>query len=242
MTKHILTGVLALWLSLSFTACSDKDSKETTTTPMSATADGSETRTDHTDLSGLKFDVPAGVMTVKGLKTPAAFAQISPESERSAAYFTELSKVILHPRCSNCHPRDGGGPTQGDDMHPHSPPMIRGQDMGPDAMMCNSCHGTDNVTFSSMEGSVPGADPWLLAPETMGWAGMTDIGALCEQIKNKDRNGGRSLAEIAHHNGVDHLVGWAWNPGEGRSPAPGTQDVFGALTKAWAETGGHCPD
>jgi hypothetical protein len=39
----------------------------------------------------------------------------------------------------------------------------------------------------------------------------------------------------------DHLVGWAWNPGDGRKPAPGTQAQFGALVQAWIDTGAKCP-
>jgi hypothetical protein len=39
----------------------------------------------------------------------------------------------------------------------------------------------------------------------------------------------------------DSLVGWGWNPGTGREPAPGTQKEFGALAKAWVESGAACP-
>ena len=39
----------------------------------------------------------------------------------------------------------------------------------------------------------------------------------------------------------DSLVGWAWAPGVGRTPAPGTQAEFGTLMRAWADSGAHCP-
>ena len=55
------------------------------------------------------------------------------------------------------------------------------------------------------------------------------------------RNGGRSLAELIHHIGEDTLVGWAWAPGYGRQPAPGTQKQAGALVEAWVKTGAACP-
>ncbi|MCI5048619.1 MAG: hypothetical protein MRY59_14045 [Aquisalinus sp.] len=181
----------------------------------------------------------AGVMELKGLKTPASFSSMTDDTERAAAIFTEMSKVLLHPRCSNCHPRYGG-PTQGDNMEPHEPPMVRGAGLGPDAMGCDTCHGKENVAYASMEGSVPGAEPWLLAPESMGWAGATPA-ELCVQIKDENLNGGRSLEDLIEHNTVDHLVNWAWNPGEGRTPAPGEQALFGALTSAWVEAGAHCP-
>ena len=44
-----------------------------------------------------------------------------------------------------------------------------------------------------------------------------------------------------HHIGEDTLVGWAWAPGAGRSPAPGTQKQAGALVEAWVKTGAACP-
>lgn len=176
---------------------------------------------------------------INGLQTPAAFADINDAGLRASALFEEMAKVMLHPRCANCHPREGG-PTQGDDFSPHNPPVIRGNGLGATAMECTACHGSANVEYASMEGSVPGAEPWLLAPQSMGWHGATPA-ELCAQIKDLERNGGRSLDDLVSHNSKDHLVNWAWNPGAGRSSAPGDQATFGALTAAWAEAGGGCP-
>jgi len=50
----------------------------------------------------------------------------------------------------------------------------------------------------------------------------------------------RSKSSI-HHIGEDTLVGWAWAPGYGRQPAPGTQKQAGALVEAWVKTGAACP-
>ena len=61
------------------------------------------------------------------------------------------------------------------------------------------------------------------------------------QIKDNERNGGMSLAQLVYHMGEDKLVGWAWNSGRGRTPAPGTQKAFGELMKAWIDLGGACP-
>jgi hypothetical protein len=54
------------------------------------------------------------------------------------------------------------------------------------------------------------------------------------------RNGNRSLQELAHHMRED--IGWAWAPGFGRRPAPGTQKQAGALFEAWVRTGAVCPN
>jgi hypothetical protein len=75
----------------------------------------------------------------------------------------------------------------------------------------------------------------------MAWGGRT-LRQICEQIKDPARNGNRSLQELVHHIGTDTLVGWAWAPGYGRQPAPGTQKEAGELTQAWVQTGAVCPD
>ena len=49
------------------------------------------------------------------------------------------------------------------------------------------------------------------------------------------------MAALLQHMAEDSLVGWGWSPGAGRAPAPGTQAGFGALLRAWADAGAHCP-
>jgi hypothetical protein len=74
----------------------------------------------------------------------------------------------------------------------------------------------------------------------MAWVGRSPH-AICEQLKDPKRNGGKTLAQIVEHNAHDELVGWGWKPGAGREPAPGTQEQFGAIVAAWVETGAECP-
>jgi hypothetical protein len=37
------------------------------------------------------------------------------------------------------------------------------------------------------------------------------------------------------------VVAWGRHPGAGRSPAPGSQEQFGAIVQAWIDTGADCP-
>jgi hypothetical protein len=46
---------------------------------------------------------------------------------RSIALFREAGKVLLNPRCLNCHPVDDR-PTQTDRMEPHQPWVVRDVD------------------------------------------------------------------------------------------------------------------
>jgi hypothetical protein len=175
------------------------------------------------------------------LKSVADFAAIGDTKLRSSALFLEAARVITDPRCMNCHPATRR-PTQGETMHPHVPPIHAGEGgSGVAGLSCTACHQPSNTAVpGSRIGSVPGAKPWLLAPASMAWQGLS-VRGICEQLKDRQRNGGRSLADIHKHLSTDHLVGWAWRPGDGRRPAAGTQEEFGALIEAWIATGAECP-
>ncbi|EYF03419.1 hypothetical protein [Chondromyces apiculatus] len=170
------------------------------------------------------------------LLAPEAFAQMADPEARSKALFMEAAKVLTHPRCVNCHPHDDQ-PRQRDRAEAHNPPVVRGPDNhGVPALACGSCHQDRNLDHAR----VPGAPDWHLAPIEMAWLGRTPA-AICAQIKDPKRNGGKTLAQIADHTAHDKLVGWGWNPGADRQPAPGSQERFGALVAAWIETGAACP-
>jgi hypothetical protein len=171
------------------------------------------------------------------LRSPADFAAIDDLSARSIALFQEAGKVIQSPRCMNCHPRTDR-PTQTDAMRPHQPLALRGPDgHGPiGGVGCKTCHGDANYDPAR----VPGNPRWALAPAAMAWQGRS-LAQICTQIKDLKRNGDKSLAALIVHFSKDDLVGWAWRPGGGRIPAPGTQEQMGALIKAWVETGASCP-
>ena len=176
------------------------------------------------------------VADAPGLRAPASFEAIADRTERSRALFAEASRVLLHPRCVNCHPA-GDVPHQGMQLAFHDPPVVRGPDnFGVPGNQCRTCHQDRNQAMTR----VPGAPDWHLAPIEMAWVGKS-AAAICEQLKDPKRNGGKTLAKIVDHSGHDALVGWGWAPGHDREPAPGTQAQFGALMAAWAETGAHCP-
>jgi hypothetical protein len=170
------------------------------------------------------------------LRAPSAFANIADRTARSVAMFVEAGKVLRHPRCLNCHP-DGDRPSQGTG-YPHQPPVQRGADgHGAAAMRCATCHQKANFD----PGRVPGHPEWHLAPRSMAWQNKS-LAEICVQLKDSARNGGKTLNEIVEHMAHDSLVGWGWKPGAGgREPAPGTQASFGALIKAWADSGAACP-
>lgn len=184
-------------------------------------------------LSTASAQMPAG----QELQSPSAFQSIGDRAQRSRAIFAEIGKVLTHPRCMNCHPV-GDQPLQGADQRNHFPPARRA---GP-GDSCAACHTDRNVTLhvTASFQSIPGHPRWALAPLSMAWEGKS-LGDICRQIKDEDRNGGRDLALLQEHIAKDDLVAWGWNPGAGREPAPGSQDLAGRLVQAWIDSGAECP-
>lgn len=179
---------------------------------------------------------PARAQNKAALAPVSSFDNITDARRRSLALFNEAGKVITHPRCLNCHPADDT-PRQGEDMRVHAEPVQRGPNgAGIPPMRCSTCHGKANFDAAG----IPGHPRWRLAPIEMAWVGQS-LGAICEQLKDPQRNGGRTVQQIVDHMARDSLVGWAWHPGGRREPAPGTQEEFGALMQAWEKMGAYCP-
>jgi hypothetical protein len=185
--------------------------------------------------------IPLTAADSASLQPVSAFSSITDQQTRSVALFVEAANVITSARCLNCHPATRQV-TQGDDLHPHVPPMYGGSTgLGAPGLQCRSCHQTTNTsTLVESIPSIPGSPGWALAPASMAWQGKS-LHEICLQIQDPARNGRRTLAKLLEHMATDAVVGWAFHPGDGRTPAPGTQAQFAALIDAWIATGAQCP-
>jgi len=158
----------------------------------------------------------------------------------SQAAFVAAYPVFLHPRCMNCHPA-GDAPLVGDESLPHPQNVKRGPDgLGLYAMKCSSCHQLKNLPGEHMP---PGNPNWHLPPpETpMVFQGKTPH-ELALQLKDKERNGGKSLEELLEHVEKDNLVTGGWDPGDGRTKPPMSHEEFVALMRVWVENGAVAPE
>src|SRR5712664_2129109 len=107
---------------------------------------------------------------------------------------------------------------------------------------CVTCHGQANRPASYGGHMPPGVSTgWRLPPpeHKMVFADLSSS-ALCEQLKDPRRNGGKTLAELVHHVSSDPLVLWAWSPGYGRAPVPVPHAEFVRAVRAWVDAGGAC--
>src|SRR5271163_479002 len=169
----------------------------------------------------------------------ATVATASPDDAAAQAAFERAYPVFVSPRCQNCHP-SGDAPLQGDDSHVHIQDVKRGPDgKGVYGMKCNTCHQAANLPGANMP---PGNPKWSLPPANMKMVIQGETaGQFCRQLKDPAKNGHRSLAQIIEHVSSDDLVGWGWNPGDGRTLPPLDRPEFVAAMKAWVDNGAACP-
>ena len=82
----------------------------------------------------------------------AKYNIINADSVESVEAFMQVYKVLMSPRCMNCHP-SGDRPLQGDDSHIHIMNVQRGKDgKGIYALKCSNCHQPDKysgLTYAS---------------------------------------------------------------------------------------------
>jgi len=152
--------------------------------------------------------------------------------------FAKVYKVLMSPRCMNCHP-SGDIPLQGDDNHLHTMGPQRGKDgKGIYAMKCANCHQPTNVAGLHMP---PGNPDWHLPPATtkMIFQGRTPH-QLAKQLIDPKQNGGKNMQKLLEH-ADDGLVLAGWNPGEGRTLPPMSHAEFKKAWETWIKAGAYAP-
>ena len=155
---------------------------------------------------------------------------------RSIALFRKAGKVFQNPRCLNCHPV-GDRPTQTDRMDT-APALGRARHRR--TRRARSCvqHLSPRGEFRRRRRT--GKSGVASRSRFNGVAGTV----LGRDLRANQRSGAKRRQGhgcVVKHVSEDSLVGWAWSPGGKRPPAPGTQAEFGALMRAWAASGAHCP-
>lgn len=160
------------------------------------------------------------------------------DSIESAQAFLEVYKVLMSPRCMNCHPA-GDRPLQGDDSHIHIMNVRRGKDgKGLYALKCSNCHQPENTPGMH---TPPGNPKWQLPPADMKMVFQgRNAHDLALQIMDYNRNGHKNKEQLLEH-ARDTLVKAGWNMGEGRPAPPLTYDAFLTAWDTWINKGGYAP-
>jgi len=190
---------------------------------------------------GLAFPLVALAAYLPGTFQPTP-QSASPDRTAGLQAFAQIERVLLHPRCVNCHVP--AGPLQGDVKRVHYPAVERGNDgRGVAPLNCATCHPTQNgaVVHSPPGLDIDGQPGWRMPPANMkmSWIGLSGA-ALCKVFRDPKTNGGRSLAAIEQHIVTDHLVAWGWHPGAGRELPPLEKPEFDEQVRTWIRNGAPC--
>lgn len=160
------------------------------------------------------------------------------DSIASLRAYEDVYKVLMSPRCMNCHPA-GDIPLQGDDSHLHTMFPKRGVDgKGVYAMKCANCHQPANTPGVH---TPPGNPVWHLPP-----AGMKMVfqgrspRQLALQLVDPKQNGHKNKQQLLDH-AKDTLVKAGWNMGEERKPPPISYEAFVKAWNTWIENGAYAP-
>ena len=189
-------------------------------------------------LSTIGFIVSAfrNGIDVRGNNVKAANADR--DSIASVKAFMEVYKVLMSPRCMNCHPA-GDIPLQNDDSHLHTMSPRRGKDgHGVYAMKCSNCHQPTNAPGLH---TPPGNPKWALPPADMKMVFQgKKARELALQIMDYNQNGHKNKQQLLEH-ARDTLVKAGWNMGEGRKPPPLSYNAFVKAWDTWINKGGYAP-
>ena len=164
--------------------------------------------------------------------------EFNKDSVESVKAFMDVYKVLMSPRCMNCHPA-GDVPLTGDNSQLHNMFPKRGKDgKGVYAMKCSNCHQPTNIEGLNKP---PGHPNWHLPPANMKmiFQGKTP-NQLAKQLVNPKTNGNKTLAQLIAH-ADDGLVKAGWNPGEGRTVPPLTHEEFKKAWITWIKAGAYAP-
>ena len=166
--------------------------------------------------------------------------------EAGLAAWQRIYAVASHPRCVNCHAivPMWSGPSYGR-TRPHAMKIDAGESrIGAESVPCKSCHVTSN-----RPDRVPHAPPrigidWQLAPVAFTWFDR-DSPAICAQLRDPARNGGRDgpglVAHVVADIEVRAFIAWSFEPGAGREPAPGSLREHLDDMRIWTAAGMPCP-
>ena len=182
------------------------------------------------------------LLAVAGMNTAFRYvpknSAVNKDSIESVTAFMQVYKVLLSPRCVNCHP-SGDVPLQGDQGQLHTMAPKRGVDgKGLYAMKCSNCHQPTNTPGVH---TPPGNPNWHLPPANMKmvFQGRTP-GELVKQLMDPKQNGNKNKAKLIAH-ADDGLVLAGWNPGEGRTLPPLSHAEFKKAWLTWIAKGAYAP-
>ena len=164
--------------------------------------------------------------------------ELKAEEVKSLEAFENVYKVLMSPRCMNCHPA-GDIPLQGDEQKLHSMSPMRGVDgKGILTLKCSNCHAPEGVPGDH---TPPGNPDWHLPPADMKmvFEGKSPR-ELALQLVDPETNGHKDMEELKEHVN-DGLVKEGWTMGGDRELPPLSYKEFKEAWLTWIDNGAVAP-
>ncbi|AWW29671.1 hypothetical protein DN752_05790 [Echinicola strongylocentroti] len=164
--------------------------------------------------------------------------EMGPQELKSIEAFEDVYKVLMSPRCMNCHPA-GDIPLQGDEQKLHAMSPMRGVDgKGILTLKCSNCHAPEGVPG---EHTPPGNPNWHLPPADMKmvFEGKSPR-ELALQLVDPEQNGHKDMEALKEHVN-DGLVKEGWTIGGARELPPLSYNEFKEAWLTWIENGAAAP-
>lgn len=178
------------------------------------------------------------------------FEEGSISTEEGLAAWERIFGVTQHPRCANCHTDEANvpmwsGPSFGQKAQPHGMNVNAGESrIGAEFLPCRTCHATSARPNLEPHAAPHAGIDWQLAPVEFVWFGVSES-ALCNQLRDPERNGGRDGAglveHILHDVSLHGFIAWGFDPGGDREAAPGSLQEHLDDMALWAASGLPCP-
>lgn len=152
--------------------------------------------------------------------------------------FEKVYKVLMSPRCMNCHPA-GDIPLQGDEQKLHAMSPMRGVDgKGILTLKCSNCHAPEGVPGDH---TPPGNPNWHLPPADMKmvFEGRSPR-ELALQLVDPEQNGHKDMDALREHVN-DGLVKEGWTMGGDRALPPLSYEEFKEAWLTWIDNGAEAP-
>jgi hypothetical protein len=183
-------------------------------------------------------------------ETPSATRALGSLSrDEGLKAWKRIEAVVTHPRCANCHVGPDNIPMWAivgeNKSRPHGMNISADTSRaGARELPCGTCHVTSATPNINAHAPPHAGIPWQLAPVDFVWFGRTGA-EICQQLRDPKRNGGRDAAGLVQHLRHDAalhgFIPWGWNPGGGRSPAPGSFEDHVRDVETWGAAGQPCP-
>ncbi|SLN12991.1 hypothetical protein PEL8287_00470 [Roseovarius litorisediminis] len=185
------------------------------------------------------------VLVLFTLLVPQMAPAQSNTAEEGLAAWDRIYQVTSSPRCANCHVGDNNipmwsGPSYGS-TRPHGMYIDAGPSrIGAEFIPCSTCHVSSDRPNLTPHSAPHIAGLWHLAPVEAEWFGKSS-NDICTQLRDLERNGGRTAEDLVDHAAEDAIVAWGWTPGGTRVPAPFSQAEHVTDMRIWGAAGQPCP-